>query len=84
MHIGHWIEGNQQHVSIEEICCITNEGKTTKNELGNDSDFLPALYILYKKIGQFSFHTLLSNLFKQRCISSLTTYKYLNKLISEV
>ena len=27
----------------EEIRCITNKGKTTKNEWENDSDFLPAL-----------------------------------------
>ena len=30
----------------EEIRCITNEGKTAKNEWENDSDFLPALYIV--------------------------------------
>ena len=29
-----------------EIRYITNEGKTTKNELENDSVFLPALYIV--------------------------------------
>ena len=35
----------------EEICCITNEGKTAKNEWENDdSDFLWALYSVYKKI----------------------------------
>ena len=35
----------------EEICCITNEGKTAKNEWENDdSDFLRALYSVYKKI----------------------------------
>ena len=39
----------------EEICCITNEGKTAKNECENDFDFLPALYIVYKKLGQFCF-----------------------------
>ena len=68
----------------EEICCIINEGKTAKNEWENDnSDFLPTLYILYKKLGPLFFCTLLANLFKQRCISSVTSYKYLNKLISE-
>ena len=46
----------------EEICCITNEGKTPKNEWENDSEFLPALYTVYKKLGQFFFHTLLANL----------------------
>ena len=55
----------------EEIRCITNEGKTAKNELEKDSDFLPALYIVYKKLGQSFFHTLLANLFKQRYISSV-------------
>ena len=30
----------------EEIRCITNEGKTAKNEWENDSDFLPALYFV--------------------------------------
>ena len=51
----------------EEICCITNEEKTAKNEQENvDSDFLQALYSVYKKIGQFFFDTLLANLFKQR------------------
>ena len=35
----------------EEICCITNDGKTAKNEWENDdSDFLWALYSVYKKI----------------------------------
>ena len=70
----------------KEICCITNEGKTTKNEWENDdSDFLQALYIVYKKIGQVFFHTLLVNFLKQRYISCATSYKYLNKLIiSEV
>ena len=67
----------------EKIRCITNEGKTAKNEWENDdSDFLPAVYIVYKKLGQFFFHTLLANLFKQRCISCVTGYKYLNKLIT--
>ena len=42
------------------------------------------LYTLYKKLGQFFFHTLLSNMFKQRCISFVLSYKYLNKLVSEV
>ena len=39
----------------EEICCITNEGKTARNEWENDdSNFLWALYSVYKKkSGQF-------------------------------
>ena len=41
----------------EEICCITNKEKTSKNEYENDdSDFLQALYSVYKKLGQFFFH----------------------------
>ena len=35
----------------EEICCITKERKTSKNEWENDSNFLPALYIVFKKLG---------------------------------
>ena len=30
----------------EEICCINNKGKMTMNEWENDSNFLPALYIV--------------------------------------
>ena len=68
----------------EEICCITSEEKSAKNEGKNDdSDFFLALYSVCKKLGQFFFHILLSNLFKQRYISSVTSYKYLNKLLSE-
>ena len=48
----------------EEIRCINNEGKTTKNEWKNDDcDFLPALYSAFKKLGQFFLDTLLANLF---------------------
>ena len=50
-----------------------------KDEWENDFNFLPALYIVYKKLGQFFFHTLLANLYKQRYLSSVTIYKYLNK-----
>ena len=42
----------------EEIHSITNEGKMAKNELENyDSDFVQALCSVYKKLGQFFFHT---------------------------
>ena len=35
---------------IEEICCITDEGKATKNEWVNvDSNFLQSLYTVYIK-----------------------------------
>ena len=68
----------------EEICCIANEERMAKNEQEkDDSDFLLALYSVYKKLGQFFFHAFLTNSFKQGYISSITSYKYLNKLISE-
>ena len=39
----------------------TNGGKTAKNEWENDdSDFLRALYSVYKKIRTIFFHTLLA------------------------
>ena len=66
----------------EEIRCITNEGKTAWNECKKDGpDFLLASCSVYKKLGQFFFHTLLANLFKQWYISSVTSYKYLNNSI---
>ena len=62
-----------------EICCTTNEGKTAKNEWENDdSDFLQALYSLYKKIRTIFFHTLLVI---HRFVAS---YKDFKRLISEV
>ena len=68
----------------EEIWCVINEVKMVKNEWENDADFIRALHIVYKKLGQFFFDTLVTNLFKQRYISSVTSYKYSNKSISEV
>ena len=63
----------------EEIHCITNEGKTARNEWeNNDSNFLRALYSVYKKIRTIFFHTLLA------IHRSVTSYKYFKKLISEV
>ena len=63
----------------EEIRCIINEGKTVRNEWENDdSNFLPALYSVYKKIRKFFFHTLLAI----HC--SVASYKYFKKFISEV
>ena len=68
----------------EEIHCISNDRKTAKNKWENDdSDFLVALYSVYKKLRQFFFHTLLLNLFKQRYIRSVKSYEHLNKLINE-
>ena len=46
-----------------------------KNEWKNDSDFIPAQYIVYKKLVQLFFHTLLANLFKQGYIRSIPNYK---------
>ena len=63
---------------IEEIHCITDEGKITKNECENgDSDFCT----VYIKNSENSFSILLVNLFQERYMSSVKSYKYLNKLI---
>ena len=63
----------------EEIRCITNEEKMARNEWENDdSDFLPALYSIYKKIRTIFFHTLLA------IHHSVESYKYFKKLISKV
>ena len=64
----------------EEILCIINKGKTVKTEWENVTDFLRALYSLYKKLGQFFFHTYsLTSSNKKFC--SVKRYKYLIKLI---
>ena len=63
----------------EETRCITNEGKTARNELENDdSNFLRVLYSVYKKIRTIFSHTLLT------INRSVASYKYFKKLISEV
>ena len=68
----------------EEICCTYNKGKIMKNEWeNNDSDFLRALYSVYKKIRTILFPYLLVNLLKQRYISFLKSCKYMNKVISK-
>ena len=62
---------------MNEICCITNEGKTARNEWENDdSDFLRALCSVYKKIRAIFFHTLLA------IHRSVASYKYFEKLKS--
>ena len=73
MHIGNPIEETQQHVSI------INKEKPAKNKRENDG-FLRSFYSVYKKLGQFFPH-LLANLFKERYISFIKSYKYLDKLI---
>ena len=63
----------------EKICCVTNKGKRLRIYKKNgDSDFLQALYSVYKIIMTILFPYLLVNLFKQRYISSVKSYKYLN------
>ena len=54
---------------IEKNHCVSYEAKTAKNKWEND-DILRALY-----------RVLLVNLFTERYISSVISYKYLNKLI---
>ena len=44
----------------EEIRYIAKKGKVAKNDWGNgDFDFLEAVYSVFKKLGQFFFHTYL-------------------------
>ena len=63
----------------QEICCITNKGKTARNEWENDdSDFLRALYSVYEKIGTIFTYSLLA------IYRSVASYKYFEKLISDV
>ena len=63
----------------KEICCFTNWGKTAEDEWENDNlDFLWALYSVYQKLEQFSFHTyLLINLKKD---ASVKSFEQVNKL----
>ena len=44
-----------------------------------DSDFFRDLYSVYKKLGQFFFHTLLANLFKQRYSVVIQIFYQVNK-----
>ena len=63
----------------EEICCITNEGKTAKSEWENDDrNFFQALDNAYKKLGQFFFHT-----YSLTCLKKDTTVllKVINRKI---
>ena len=65
----------------EEIHCITNKGKVAQNEREN-GDILRALCSVYKKSRQFFRTYLLINLFKQGYLSSVKSYKHLNKFVS--
>ena len=63
---------------IEEIRCITNEGKKARNEWENDdSNFLQTLYSVYKKIRTIFFHNLLA------IHRSVASYKYFKKLMNK-
>ena len=66
------------------VALLTKEkGKTARNEWRNDdSNILRALYSVHNKIRTIVFPHLLVNMFKQRYISSVKSYKYLNKFIS--
>ena len=60
---------------IEEIHCITDEGKIAKNEWGNyGTDF----HTMYIKNWDNSFSIPQVNLLQERYISSVESYKYLN------
>ena len=62
---------------MNEICCITNEGKTAKNEWENDDANFFKLYTVYiKKLGQFFSHTLLAII--HRSVGSYKYVKYKN------
>ena len=66
------------------VVLLTKEkGETATNEWENDdSDILRALYSVYKKVRAIIFPYLLFNLFKQRYINSVKSYKSLNKFAS--
>ena len=69
----------------EEICCITCKGKSEKQPWMNEKTMSSnddELYTVYKNIRTILFPYLLANLFKERYISSVKSYKYLNKFIS--
>ena len=61
---------------------LTKEKQPTVNGKMMTLTFFQPWTVAYR-LGQFIFHALLANLFKHRYISSVTSYRYLNKLISE-
>ena len=66
----------------EGIRWITNQGKLAKNEWENDSDFLPALYIIaYNKLGEsFSILYLLTCLNKDTSVLlQVIIFEHVNK-----
>ena len=63
----------------EEICCITNDEKTARNEwVNDDSNFFRALYSVYKKIRTIFFHAL------PIIHRSVASYRFFKKFISDV
>ena len=58
--------------------------KVDMNQWGNDHYGIIQDLCVYKKIKTILFPYLLVNLFKQRYISSVKHYTYLNKFISKV
>ena len=67
----------------EFVALLAKEkGKTTTNERENDeSDIIRALHSVHKKVRAILFPYLLVNLFKQRIINSVKSYKYLDKFM---
>ena len=69
---------------MKKFVALLTKGKPPRMNGKRTATFFQ-LYTLYMKNQDDSFyHIILVNLFKQRYISSVTSYKYLNKLISEV
>ena len=67
---------------MKNFAAILSKKRLAKNKWENyDSDFLQDLASIYKKIRTILFPCLLVNLFKQRYISSVKSYKYLNKFL---
>ena len=69
---------------MKKLVTLLTKEKRAKINRKMTPTFFQLSAIVYKKLGRFFFHTLLANLFKQRYTSSIASYKYLNKLISEV
>ena len=67
----------------EEICCIIKENQQKMNGKMMTLTFFK-LYTVHIKTRPIAFPYLHINLFKKRYISSVISYKYLNKLISLV
>ena len=75
-HIGHSIEENQQHVSsvfktnyfkewMKKFVALLTKEKRLRMNGKMMTDFLQAFYSVYKKLGQFFFHTYLLTYLKK-------------------